>query len=387
MTRIITITSGKPGVGKTTIAVNLAKQLAALGKRVCLLDADPGENDVAVQLGIKPNACLDALLAGNADLDEICQGCDEGFDWLSIGAHLDSLTQLLPGQVQRLVDAVACLSSYDFILIDAASSLNANLLGLSLASSDLLLVIGTDAESLSESYALLKVLFSEAYSGTVNVLVNKTKNHTVGRHSYNKFKEVAGFYLDMDLSLAGMIADDPLVAESQTVSPSPGFSDIEALAHRLMNASPAGEMTVAEFSDRYLRATGQPANDGLDDVAPAPAWRRAEEEPASLYNQLEQLSGQVDTLIAEINTLRQNEPVANTELLALQTPPTKTETETEQCAEACIAAMASFTETCNRHGDRFSIYQINQSDGRLQRFAFHSLDDDIQEPEPQTKSS
>jgi len=393
MTRIITITSGRPRVGKTTIAVNLAAQLAALGQRVCLLDADPGGNDVAKLLGDSPVSNLEQLLTGEASMDTVCRRCDEGFDWVSGGCNPESLTQLLPGRLQHLADGISSLGDYDFILIDAATSLHANILGLSLSSSELLLILDTENESPSETYALLKVLFSEAYSGQINVLVNKAKNHTIGRHSYNKFREVAGFYLDMQLPLAGMIADDPLITDASASAGSllkqgtvsPAFRDIEALAHRLISeAAEAESVNVAEFGRRYLCATGFQIPDVQGKPFQQPGWRY-DEQPTGLHNQLEQLSGQVDTLIAEVDQLRQKAPVAETDLLELRQPDPAS--ATEQCSESFIAAMASFTETCTVQGDTFSVYQISQPNGRIQRFACHSMDDDLQEPEPQTTSS
>jgi flagellar biosynthesis protein FlhG len=393
MTRIITVTSGRPGVGKTTITFNLAAQLAALGHRVCLLDADPGRDDVAKLLGDYPASNLQAFVTGDAAMDAVCRPSDEGFDWVPGGSNSGILAQLLPGQLQRLADGISSLHDYDFILIDAAASLHANVLGLSLSSSELLLVLDTENESLSESYALLKVLFAEAYSGQINILINKTINHTLGRYSYSKFREVAGFYLNMQLPLAGMIAIDPLLADSSmskgsllkqgTVSPA--SRDIEALAHRLINeAAETESVNVAEFGRHYLCATGLQVPDVQDGTLQPPSWRH-DEEPAGLHDQLEQLSDQVDTLIAEVDQLRRKEPAVKADLLALQQP--DPEPETEQCSETCIAAMASYTETCTVQGDTFSVYRLSQPNGRMQRFACHSMDDDLQEPEPQTTSS
>ena len=393
MTRIVSITSGRPHVGKTTIAVNLAAQLAALGQRVCLLDADPGSNDVAKLLGDNPEFNLQGLLTGDAGMDVVCRPSEEGFDWVSGGSGCGVLTQLSTGQLQRLADGISSLQEYDFILIDAAASLHANVLGLSLSSSELLLVLDTENESLSESYALLKVLFSEAYSGRINILINKSKNHTIGQHTYNKFKEVAGFYLNMQIPLAAMIADDPQLAESSASqgsllkqgTVSPAFRDIEALAHRLINEVTETEcVNIAEFGYRYLYATGSQVPDLQYDSLQRPSWRH-DEEPAGLHDQLEQLSDQVDTLIAEVDQLRQKEPAVKPDTLEWQR--SNPAAEAEQCSESCIAALANYTETCTVQGDTFSIYQISQPNGRMQRFACHSMDDDLQEPEPKTTSS
>lgn len=394
MTRIITITSGTAGVGKTTITVNLAAHLSALGQRVCVLDADPGGNDVATLLGEHPALNLEGVLTGDANMDEACQPSDEGFDWVPGGQPgCELLTQLPARRLQRLADGFSSLDDYDFILIDTATSLHANVLGLALSGSELLLILDTETESLSESYALLKILFSEAYSGRINVVINKTKNHTVGRHSYNKFREVAGYYLSMELPLAGLIADDPLMLDTGTSggsllkqgTASQASRDIEALAHYLVTGyTDTTGMSVAEFSRRYLTATGLQVTNLVDDTLQQPSWRH-DEEPAGLHDQLERLSDQVDNLIAEVDQLRRNEPPGAGDFPEHQQR--DPEPDAEHCSAPCIAAMASFTETCSVHDDTFPVYQIEQPGGRMQRFALHSMDDDIQEPEHRTKSS
>ncbi len=394
MTRIITITSGRPGVGKTTITVNLAAHLTALGHRVCVLDSDPGSNDVASMLGDHPALNLQSVLTGDATMDEACQPSDEGFDWVPGGQPgRELLAQLTARRLQRLADGFGLLDDYDFILIDTATSLHANVLGLALSSPELLLILDTETESLSESYALLKILFSEAYSGRINVVINKAKNHTVGRHSYNKFREVAGYYLSMELTLAGMLADDPLMLETGTSggsllnqgTASQASRDIEALAHYLVNEhNNTADISASEFGRRYVTATGLQVTNLADESLQQPSWRH-DEEPAGLHDQLERLSDQVDNLIAEVDQLRQNEPPFSVDFPERQQR--DPEPDVEHCSESCIAAMASFTETCSVQGDTFSVYQFEQSGGRLQRFALHSMDDDIQEPEPRTKSS
>lgn len=388
MTRIISITSGRPQVGKTTVSLNLAAQLAALGQRVCLFDADSGGNDLASQLRVRPQACLSDFIDGKAGKEGLCQRSEEGFDWLAAGTDLATLS---PGQVQRVADALATLRDYDFILIDVSSSLNANLLGLSLASTELLVLIDTDARTLSESYALLKVLFSEAYEGQISILVNKAENHANGRHSYSKFKEVAGFYLDMDLPLAGMIASDPVIETAETAGSllaqglvSSGYSDIEALAHRV-HAAGTAPISIDRFCDAYRQAAGQSPEDTYDYGVQPVSWR-ASGNAADLTEQLDALSSQVDALINEINSLRDGNDSSSAALLEIQQPEAPSG-EHERCTETCIAAMASYTETCTVDGETFSVYQIAQPDGGLQRFAFHSLDDDIREPEPQSRSS
>jgi len=389
MTRIITIASGKAGVGKTAIAVNLAAQLARRGQRVCLFDADWGLSNVNLLLGLRPQATLRELLLGKATLEQVMVRDCHGFDVVPGSPGDRWMTALSIAQLHRLTGALRELDDYDIVLIDSASSMARHVLAFLLASPEALLVITPQPGSLMEAYALLKLLTAEHYEGSVHLVVNLVRNHTVGRHTYNKFCEIAEFYLKAQLPLAGMLADDPHMTQAvQEQQPlvnrnpdSAAASDIGQLADRLLlEQDRVNEPFMQTFLAYYLRANGVEAEQKDDtlDIQEQPA--RSHE---NLQQQINTLSDRIDQLIAENERLR-SDATPRADLYML--PGAGKRKAPKRCNEVCVA-MNTETEEVTVQGETFSIYHMQRSNGDTQRFACHSLDDDIQEPEPQTTSS
>ena len=264
MTRFVSITSGKGGVGKTSIAVNLAMQLAQRGKRVCLLDADWGLANVNVMLKLQPRHTLEDLITSNLPLDDVILRDLQGVDIIPGSSGSERMTALTPGELGRLANALQALDAYDFVLIDSASGIARNVLALSLASREVLMVITPDPTSMTDAYALLKLLHAEAYQGRIQVVVNHSRNHTVGRHAYDKFREVVEFYLQRKLPLLGLVQEDLRMQKAVLAQQalccrnpeSPAARDIDALAGQLLLERDAVEtLSTADFWERYLAAT------------------------------------------------------------------------------------------------------------------------------------
>ncbi len=381
MTRIITLASGKAGVGKTAIAVNLAAQLAQRGQRVCLFDADWGPGNVSLLLGLRPQYTLRELLLGEATPEQVIVRNCHGFDIVPGNPGDRWMTALTAVQLNRLTDTLRELEDYDIVLIDSASSMARHVLAFLLASPEALLVITPEPHSLTDAYKLLKLLYVEHYEGSIYLVVNLIKNHIVGRHTYGKFREIVDFYLSMQLPLSGMLTDDPhmtrAIQEQQPlVSSNPDSAaarDIGLLADQLLLEQHAtNKPCMQTFLARYLRANGV---------------QTAQEKPIqageSLQQQFDTLSGRIDQLIADNERLRSDaSPRADLYML----PDTAGRKAPERCNEVCVA-MNTETEEATVQGETFSIYHMQRSNGDTQRFACHSPDDDIQKPESKTTSS
>jgi len=389
MTRIITLASGKAGVGKTAIAVNLAAQLAQRGQRVCLFDADWGVTNVNLLLGLTPQYTLRELLLGEAILEQVMVRNCYGFDIVPGSPGDRWMTALTAVQLNHLIDALRELDDYDIVLIDSASSMARHVLALLLASPEALLVITPEPHSLTDAYKLLKLLYAEHYEGSIHLVVNLIRNHTVGRHTYGKFREIVEFYLSTQLPLSGMLADDPhmtqAVQEQQplvTRNPdSAAARDIGLLADQLLlEQHGANKPCMQTFLARYLRANAVETAQETD-------TREVQETPIQAGEDLQQqfntLSDRIDQLIMENERLRSDaSPRADLYML----PDTGRRRTPERCSEVCVA-MNTETEEVTVQGETFSIYHMQRSNGDTQRFACHSLDDDIQKPEPKTTSS
>ena len=371
MARVITVTSGTAGVGKTSICVNLAAQLARRGRRVCLLDADDGGANVSLSLGLEPRHTLkDLILYGMALDDVLIRNC-QGFDILPGSSSTDWITALTSEQLHYLAASLSQLDDYDFVLIDSSTSTADTVLPFAQISPEVILVITPAPISLPDAYSLLKLLHSENTGNHIQVVVNKSINHTIGRYSYGSYREVAKFYLGMQLPLLGVVSEDKhmqaVLRDQQALvngdSPVAAVRDIGSLADQLLvENTDLREREMQSFCDRYLKAvevidTGQ--------IAAAYVLEVSVSRKQKLQQQLEYLSNQVDYLIQEIDRLRQ----------APQAPQATQRTEPEPLTETPIAALASDSQAVTLRGETFPIYSMQNSNGGRQYFAWHSLDD------------
>ena len=263
MARVITVTSGTAGVGKTSICIHLAAQLARRGRRVCLLDADGGGANASLSLGLEPRHTLKDLILYGAALDDVLIRNCHGFDIVPGSASVDWIDALTPEQIQRLAACLSQLDDYDFLLIDSATSTARNALSFAQTSPEVVLVITPAPISLPDAYSLLKLLYSEHPSKHIHVIVNRSTNQIIGRYSYGSFREVAMFYLGMQLPLLGVVGEDKdmqtalhrqqarVNADSQTAA----ARNIGSLADQLLADNvDQPEADMQSFCNRYLKS-------------------------------------------------------------------------------------------------------------------------------------
>ena len=181
MARVITVTSGTAGVGKTSICINLAAQLARCGQRVCLLDADGGEAYTGLSPGHAPRHTLKDLLLYGMALDDVLIRNSQGVDIVPGSPDADGTVALTPAQLHQLTVSLGQLDDYDFVLIDSSTSTARNALSFAQASPEVVLVINPAPISLPNAYSLLKLLSSGAPSRRINVVVNKCVYQKIGR--------------------------------------------------------------------------------------------------------------------------------------------------------------------------------------------------------------
>lgn len=213
-TRTIAVTSGKGGVGKTNFSVNLALQLAELGKKVCILDADLGLANISILLGLDPEYDLEDVISKGRRLEDIIIRDFHGIDVIPGSSGVERIAHLGDGEVKRLIGAFSDLKTYEFLLIDTSAGVNKSILAFCLASSDIVLIITPEPTSLTDAYALLKILARNGYRGTARIVVNQCGSPKSAFGIYQKFKETVRKYLSIDLILLGVIVKDPRVEEA-----------------------------------------------------------------------------------------------------------------------------------------------------------------------------
>ncbi len=277
MTQTIVISSGKGGVGKTNISVNAAIELAQRNYRTCLFDADLGLANVNILLGIHPEHTLDDYLFGDKNLHEIIVQTKFGIDVIPGSSGIEKTANLTQESITDLVDAFAQIPGYDYFLIDTSSGISRGLIAFCLAGSQTILVITAEATSLTDAYALLKVLAHNNYSGTVKIVVNKSPSVPEGKETYLRFKDVVSRHLKIDMSPVGIILQDANI-EASTTQQEPALvlypnslacQCLRTMVSNLLlnDTHPRQEENLTEFWQRYFDYTRQdlalPANPGL----------------------------------------------------------------------------------------------------------------------------
>lgn len=213
--QVLAITGGKGGTGKTTVAVNLATALAQAGRRVLLLDGDLGLASVDVLLGLTPTCTLEQVIRGEASLEEIIQHTAEGVSVIPSSSGVARMARLKPSEHAAIVRGVAALpADYDTLIVDTAPGLSESVLTFCQAAQRQLIVLRNEPASLTDAYALIKVLSRERQLKNFHVLVNMARNATDAQNLFKRLQRVTDRYLEVALEYVGEIPDDNDVARS-----------------------------------------------------------------------------------------------------------------------------------------------------------------------------
>lgn len=213
--QVIAVTGGKGGTGKTTVAVNLATALAQAGRRVLLLDGDLGMASVDVLLGLTPTHTLEQVVTGEARLEDILLRTAEGVSVIPAASGIARMAQLGAAGNAAIVRGFATLpGNHEFLVIDTAPGLNASVLDFCQAAQQQLIVLRNEPASLTDAYALIKVLSRDRHVNTFRVLVNMARNGAEAQNLFMRLQRVTDRYLDVALDYAGEIPDDDTVPQA-----------------------------------------------------------------------------------------------------------------------------------------------------------------------------
>ncbi len=225
--RVITITSGKGGVGKSNVAVNLAVQMQNMGKRVLVFDADFGLANVEVMFGAIPKHNLSDVIYHGKGIQEIISEGPLGIGFISGGTGVAGLNELTQSQIMYLTKSLAELDEIaDVIIIDTGAGISNHVLEFVMASQEVLLVTTPEPSSLTDSYSLLKTLYKNPRfnrdNTKISVLANRVTSTEEGRSVYEKLNSVVMQFLKGELQFAGVIPQDSAlekaVRQQKTVS-------------------------------------------------------------------------------------------------------------------------------------------------------------------------
>lgn len=208
-TRTLSITSGKGGVGKTTLVANLALSLAKQGERVLIFDGDLGMANVDIFFGVRPEGDLGDVLAGRKAIRDILIEVAPGVHLLPGGSGLPDFNGMNNFQRRSLLDSVSELShQFTWMLIDTAPGIADNVLYLNSAADETAVILTPDPASFADAYALIKVLHQKHREHRFKIVCNMIKDEAEGFALFRRFYDVVAKFLDVSLDYWGTIPMD-----------------------------------------------------------------------------------------------------------------------------------------------------------------------------------
>jgi flagellar biosynthesis protein FlhG len=213
--RVISVTSGKGGVGKSNVVSNLAIALSAQGKKVLLIDADLGLGNLDVLLGLSPAYNLNDVLNGEKSIMDILIDGPAGIKIIPAGSGVQELTSLGQHQKLKLLDELDMLEEqFDILIVDTEAGISENVTYFTVAAQEIFVVVTPEPTSITDAYALIKLLATRYSEHHFKVLVNMAKDSEDALEVFRKLANVAGRFLDISLDYLGCVVKDEKVVEA-----------------------------------------------------------------------------------------------------------------------------------------------------------------------------
>ncbi len=254
-TRVIVISSGKGGVGKSTLALNLSLNLCNLGKKVILMDADLGMANIDIMLGLVPKFNLYHFIRDQKPLKDIIINGPSGLKIIPGGSGMNELANLREDELNRILLEMGRLDGeYDYMIVDTGAGISNNVLSFLLAADDAIILTTPEPTSLTDAYGIVKSVTRCGYNGNMFVVVNRVNKESEGILVAQKFKLVSEKFLDLDIRILGHIVQDPQV--EQGIRRQEAFTELfpkSTAARNIMNIAEKltdEEITAPRFSSK-----------------------------------------------------------------------------------------------------------------------------------------
>jgi len=213
--KVLTITSGKGGVGKTNVTVNLAIALSELGYRVVVIDADLGLANIDVVLGTMPKYNLADVIKNGKNILEILSTGPKNVKFISGGSGLEELVRLTSNELEVFVKNIALLDKIaDIILIDTGAGISDSVIRFVMAAHDVILVTTPEPTAITDAYALIKAIGTRDSNKDIKLIINRAETAIEAQTAMQKLNAVSKKFLKMKLQFLGYLSNDALVSKA-----------------------------------------------------------------------------------------------------------------------------------------------------------------------------
>ena len=213
--RVITVTSGKGGVGKTNVTVNLAVALSEMGLRVVILDADFGLANIDLIYGVVPKYTIAELISGEKNVYEVLSDGPNNVKFIAGGSGIESLTELNQAQIDKFIENISLLDRiFDIILIDTGAGISESVMSFVMAADEVILVTTPEPTSMMDAYALIKMVAGRDKNKEIKIVVNRAENINEANAISERLTTVSERFLNIKLKTLGYILFDEAVIKS-----------------------------------------------------------------------------------------------------------------------------------------------------------------------------
>lgn len=246
-TKTISFTSGKGGVGKTVLLANVAVQLARQGKKILILDGDFAMANVDIVFGLRAKGTIHEVIFGKKTIDEILVEVHPGVHLIPGGSGIYELQYLNKFQKRALVDQISRVNKrFDCMLIDTAPGIDDNVLDLNCAAQEICVIVTPDPSSLTDAYALIKVLNQRQKEERFSIICNQVNSENEGLALFQKLSDVTARFLSVGLDYKGYIPFDTELGRAVRNQQLLAVSNVFAPTSRL----------IAKLAENVCRANG-----------------------------------------------------------------------------------------------------------------------------------
>lgn len=212
--KVITIASGKGGVGKTNFVINVAVILQRKGQKVAILDADFGMANVDILFGIKTKYSIYDILYSGKSMEEVSTVMDNGIKIIPGGSGISELIDIDNEKRQKLLNEFSKINNIDLLLIDTSAGLSPVVLNFTEVADEVIVITNSEPTSLTDAYGLIKVLISQNINNNINLVINRARNIKDAQETFKKLSKTIEIFLNKSIKYLGYIIDDDKVGQA-----------------------------------------------------------------------------------------------------------------------------------------------------------------------------